>query len=189
MNIAISKNNSEQVGVVFDRIMGPSDPELFVDQVGILSTAKETIRLSGPFVPPDWFSFWNGNYGWFCSMLKTILASSTSKFEHWNTTCRWRRSQFIHWIKQLHFFDPLHCFRRKLWTSTNLGLESYLPASKKLQTLGTRQNEAPKSAIIVGLLHNSLKNLLHWRWVNLWMTIQTSISDLDFVLAFHVSPL
>ena len=36
----------------------------------------------------------------------------------------------IHPLNQLHFFDPLHCFRRKLWTSTYLGLESYLPASK-----------------------------------------------------------
>ena len=36
--------------------------------------------LSGPFVPPDWFSFWNGNYGWSCSGLKQSLASSTSKF-------------------------------------------------------------------------------------------------------------
>ena len=36
LNIVISKNISEQVGVVFDRIMGSSDPELIVDQVGNL---------------------------------------------------------------------------------------------------------------------------------------------------------
>ena len=52
------------------------------------------------------------------------------KIQHWNTTSRWRRSQFIHWINQLHFYDPLHRFRRKLRTSTYLGLEPYLPASK-----------------------------------------------------------
>ena len=52
------------------------------------------------------------------------------KIRHWNTTNRWRRSQFIHWINQLHFFDPLHSFRRKLWTNTYLGLEPYLPASQ-----------------------------------------------------------
>ena len=52
------------------------------------------------------------------------------KIRHWNTTSRWWRSQFIHCINQLHFFDPLHRFRRKLWTSTYLGLEPYLPASK-----------------------------------------------------------
>ena len=61
---------------------------------------------------------------------EAIFASSTWKFGIWNTTSRWRRSQFIHWINQLHFLDPLHRFRRKLWTSTYLGLEPYLPASK-----------------------------------------------------------
>ena len=47
LNIVISKNNSEQVCVVFDRIMGSSDPELFVDQVGNLSTSKETVLFLG----------------------------------------------------------------------------------------------------------------------------------------------
>ena len=47
LNIVISKNKSEQVGVVFDRIMGSNDPELIVDQVGSLSTAKETVLLLG----------------------------------------------------------------------------------------------------------------------------------------------
>ena len=54
---------------------------------------------------------------------------------------------------------------------------------------GTCQTESPKSAVVVGLLHNSLKSLLHWRWLNLWLTVLTGISDLDFVLAFHFSPL
>ena len=53
LNIVISKNNSEQVGVVLDRIMGSSDPELIVDQVGNLSTSKETVLFLGLFVPPD----------------------------------------------------------------------------------------------------------------------------------------
>ena len=47
LNIIISKNNSEQVGVVFDRIMAPSDPEVIVDQVGNLSSAKETVLFKG----------------------------------------------------------------------------------------------------------------------------------------------
>ena len=47
LNIVISKSNSEQVGVVFDRIIGTSDPELFVDQVGNLSTSKETVLFLG----------------------------------------------------------------------------------------------------------------------------------------------
>ena len=43
LNIVISKKNGEQVGVVFDRIIGSSDPELFVDQVSDLSSTKETV--------------------------------------------------------------------------------------------------------------------------------------------------
>ena len=47
LNIVISKSNSEQVGVVLDRIVGSSDPELFVDQVGNLSSSKETVLFLG----------------------------------------------------------------------------------------------------------------------------------------------
>ena len=53
LNIVISKTDSEQVGVVFDRIMGSNDPEMIVDQVGNLSAAKETVLFLGLFVPPD----------------------------------------------------------------------------------------------------------------------------------------
>ena len=60
LNIVISKNNSEQVGVVLHRIMAPNDLEVIVDQVGNLSAAKETVPLL--------FS------------AEAILASSTSKF-------------------------------------------------------------------------------------------------------------
>ena len=40
---------SEQVGVVFDSIMAPSDPEVIVDQVSNLSAAKETVLFLGFF--------------------------------------------------------------------------------------------------------------------------------------------
>ena len=112
------------------------------------------------------------------------------KIRHWKTTSRWRRSQFIHWISQLHFFDPLHRFRRKLWTSTYLGLESYLPASKrhwcrelvkvKVQNL---------QSLVCSIILFWRVSLLHWRWLNFWLTVQTGISDIDLVLAFHFSPL
>ena len=46
-------------------------------------------------------------------------------------------------------------------------------------------NEDLKSAVVVGLLHNSLKSLLHWRWLNFWLTVQTGISDLDLVFVSH----
>ena len=47
LNIVISKKNGEQVGVVFDRLMTPSDPEVIVDQLGNLSAAKETVLFLG----------------------------------------------------------------------------------------------------------------------------------------------
>ena len=46
LNIVISKNNSEQVCVVFDRIMAPSDPGVIVDQVSNLPATKETVLSS-----------------------------------------------------------------------------------------------------------------------------------------------
>ena len=46
---------------------------------------------------------------------------------------------------------------------------------------GNCRNEDLKSAVVVGLPHNSLKSLLHWRWQNFWLTVQTGISDLDLV--------
>ena len=109
--------------------MGSSDPEVIVDQVGNLSTAKETVLFLGfvflqtdsPFelgIIDDFIQRWSN------PRIKYF------KIRHWNTTNRWRRSQFIHWINQLHFLDPLHRLRGKLLTSTYLGLEPYLPASK-----------------------------------------------------------
>ena len=47
LNIVISKNNGEQVGVVFDRTICTSDPEVIVDQVGNLSSSKETVLFLG----------------------------------------------------------------------------------------------------------------------------------------------
>ena len=61
---------------------------------------------------------------------EAILASSTSKFgieipriddEVFKSSTE----------STIHFFDPLHRLRRKLRTSTYLGLESHLPASKR----------------------------------------------------------
>ena len=47
LKIVISKANGEQVGIVLDRIMAPSDPEVIVDQVSNLSAAKETVLFLG----------------------------------------------------------------------------------------------------------------------------------------------
>ena len=49
------------------------------------------------------------------------------KIRHLSCSYRWRRSKIIHWINELHFFDPQHTFRNKLWTSTYVSLDSFLP--------------------------------------------------------------
>ena len=52
---------------------------------------------------------------------------------------------------------------------------------------GICQNEDLKSAVVVGLPHNSLKNLPHWGYF--WLTVQTGISYLDLVFVSHSFPL
>ena len=63
--------------------MGSSDPEVLVEQVSDLTSAKETVLFFGLFVPPDWPFFWSENYGWFCSVLKqsSRRATQNSAFE------------------------------------------------------------------------------------------------------------
>ena len=125
----MSKNNSERVGIVLDRIIGPSDSEVIVDQVSNLSAAKETVLFLGLlFLQIE--SPFEQNDGW-CCLCWSNPNIKYCKIRHWNTTNRWRRSQFIHWINQLSLLDPLHSFRKKLWTSTYLSLEFILPASKR----------------------------------------------------------
>ena len=69
------------------------------------------------------------------------------------------------WIDQLHFFDSQHSFRKKLWTSTYLGLESYHPTSECCW-----RGEFVKMKIwnlqpLLVCSDNSLKNLPHWGWL------------------------
>ena len=85
------KKNGEQVGVVFDRIIGSSDPELFVDRVGNLSTSRETVLFLGPLFLQTDFPSEMGIMddlvqGWSNPCIKYF------KIRHWNTTSRWRRS-------------------------------------------------------------------------------------------------
>ena len=52
---------------------------------------------------------------------------------------------------------------------------------------GICQNEDLKSAVVVGLLHNSLKIIPHWRRMNFWLTVLTGISDPELVFGSHSS--
>ena len=70
-----------KVGKVFDRIIGSSDPELFVDQVGNLSAAKETVRSSfWAFCSSRLILFSKWELWMILFSAGAILASSTSKF-------------------------------------------------------------------------------------------------------------
>ena len=129
LNIVISKTNSESVGTVLDRIVGSSDPEVFVDHVCNLLATEETGLLLG-------LLFFQTDSSFEVRILDdSVQCWSTPrikyfKIRHWNTSYWWRRSSIVHWINHLNFFDRMHSFRMKLWTSTYLGLELFLPASK-----------------------------------------------------------
>ena len=47
VNNTISKNNCKKVGTTLDGIIGSSDPEELLDQVGDLSSTKETVLFLG----------------------------------------------------------------------------------------------------------------------------------------------
>ena len=89
---------------------------------------------------------------------------------------------------------PLDEQARFLWSIALFPLEivniyilrSWTLSSSKQRLLakGTCQNGDSKSVVVVGLSHNSLKSFLHWRRLNLWLTVQTGISDLDLVRVF-----
>ena len=71
--------------------------------------------------------------------------------------------------------------------STYLSLESYLPKSERCWTWGICQNEDPKSAVVVGLPHNSLKIFPNQGRMNFGLTVLTGISDPKLVFGFHSS--
>ena len=56
-----------------------------------------------------------------------------------------------------------------------------------LLACGTCHNEDLKSAVVVGLLHISLKILLHLGRLNFWLTVLTGITDPELVFGFHSS--
>ena len=51
---------------------------------------------------------------------------------------------------------------------------------------GISRNEDPKSAIVVGLLHNPLKIFPHLGRMNFWLTVLTGISEPKLCLGFDV---
>ena len=80
LNIIISWNDSEQVGIVLVRIMAPSDTEVFVDQVSNLSVAKETVLFLCLFCSSRLIFLLNWELWMILFRTEAILASSTSNF-------------------------------------------------------------------------------------------------------------
>ena len=65
----------------------------------------------------------------------------------------------IHWFNHLHFCDPQHIFRKKLWTNTYLNFVFYLPTDKRCWCgeFVKKKKKKLKSAVVVGLPY------YHWR--------------------------
>ena len=106
---------------------------------------------------------------------EAILASSTSKFGIAISLID--DENIISSTESLFLIQKMNSFRRKSWTSTYLGLQSYLPVSKCCWC-----KELVKMKI------SDLQSLL-LRWQNLWLTVQTDIVDLDLVFVSHSFPL
>ena len=69
----------KQVGIVLDRIMAPSDPEVLIDLRSNLSSAKETV-LFRAFCSSRLILLLNWELWMILFSAEAILASSTSKF-------------------------------------------------------------------------------------------------------------
>ena len=112
------------------RIVDSSDPKVLVDQVSNLSSSEKAVfSVSFHFLRLTFLLNWALWIILFSA--EAIFASSTSKFGIRVPSYRRRRFWIIHWINHLYFFDPHHNFRRKLWASTYLSLEYYLPTSER----------------------------------------------------------
>ena len=122
---------SSQVCKIIDRNVGPNDPEVVVDHVSDLSSAKHPIlflsfcssRLTFFLKQEFWMIFFRAD---------AILASSISKNLEVTITLSWARwFQVFHRIDHLHFFDPSLCLRGWIGTSTYLGVELNLSSNTK----------------------------------------------------------
>ena len=156
---------------------------MIVDQVGTVYLEGNG-PLSRLFVPPDWFFFWNGNYGWSCSGLKQsshqVPQNSAFEFLLQNTKI-WdhplNQPAPPLWSKTWLSWEIMNKFKPLSWSSSS--------CQQTLLVWGICQNEDPRHAVVVGLPHNPLKNLPHQRRLNFWLTVQTGISDPEMVFGFH----
>ena len=110
--------------------MDPSDPEVIVDQVNNLSAAKETVLLLGLFCSSRLILLLKWELRMILFTAEAILASNTSKFGI--EIPRIDDEVLTSSTESTNSTSLIHCIASvgKLRTSTYLGLEPYLPASK-----------------------------------------------------------
>ena len=99
-----------------------------------------------------------------------------------------RRFQIIHWFNHLHFFDPWHSFRKKLWTSTYLSFESYLPTSECCwcRDFVKMKIRDPQSLLVSPIILWE-SSLFRVEWISGWRSrlksrIQDCVWNLTFIL-------
>ena len=130
-------------------VIGSSDPKVIVDQVSNLSAAKGTVLLLGLLFLQTDPSFEVRIMDDFCSVLKAFEIPLVDDEDFKSSTESAISTSLIHCIASVGNCEQVQY----------LGLEPYLPYTSLVQ--GTCQSEDPKSAVVFGLPHNSLKSLLH----------------------------
>ena len=160
-------------------------PSLFESNSWISSFRRRNGPPSGPFDSSRLILLLKWELWMILFSAEAILASSTSKFgiekpriddEDLNSSTESTNStSLIHCIASVGNCEQIHT------SVLNLIFQHAKVAG--VGNLSKWRSEICSPLLV--LHHNSLKNLLHWRWLNFWLTVQTGISDLDFVLAFH----
>ena len=166
--------------------MAPNDQKVIVDQVSNLSAAKETVLLLG-LLSSRLILLLKRELWIILFSAEAILASSTPKFgieipriddEVLNSSTESTIStSLIQCIASVGNCEKVHT-----------SVEPYLPAGKGCWC---REIVNVKIRNLQSLLvcPKILGRISSTEWLNLWLTVQTGISDLHFVLVFHFSPL
>ena len=151
--------------------------QLFEDQ------GKRSVFLEGNgplfelFVPPDWVFMDDLVQCWSNPRIENFKNSEFETLLLMTKTSNHLLNQPtpLPWSIALLPWEIVNKYTPLSWTLSS--------SKQRLLALGTCQNEDPKSAVVVGLPHNSLNSLLHWRWLNLWLTVWP-----EMVFDSHSSP-
>ena len=173
--IIISKNNCKHVDIIFDRITGSIDPEVLIDQVSNLSSAKETVLLLG-------FLFLQTHLSLEADIMDdSVQCWSNSRVDYFNI---WRipfaehedlRSSTDSTISTSLIHSTAS--RGKLWTSTYLSLQSSLPYKWR--------SEICNLCLLVCRLILWQSSLLEVEWFSDWRSrLKSRIQDCVWNLMF-----